>query len=243
VTTPPLLRRFLRTAGVQWILSGLGAGYLVFVRWTSRVERPEPPPGGQFVLAMWHGRLLMLHHIRLGGLPLVALISGHRDGQVIRKIARFGHIRSTTGSTSRGSHRAVRELIRFARAGHSLFITPDGPRGPRMQAQRGVVEVARLTGLPILPVSASATRAGVRPSWDRFLIPYPFSRIVVRWGEPMSVPRDSNIDEVLARVEAALNALQESADEACGRGGSEALGTSPGHAPLAVVPSRQDRGC
>ena len=217
MATPQFFKRLLRTAWVQWTLSGAIAGYVNFVRWTSRVERPQPPPGGPFVLATWHGRLLLLPDLRHGERPLIALISANRDGQLISKIARFFGIRSIIGSSSQGASKAIRELIGVARDGHSLYITPDGPRGPRMKAQRGVVEIARFTGLPVLPASASATKASERPSWDRFLIPYPFGRIVIRWGEPIHVDRNSNAEAVLAEIEGALTAVQQQADEDSGR--------------------------
>jgi lysophospholipid acyltransferase (LPLAT)-like uncharacterized protein len=86
-----------------------------------------------------------------------------------------------------------------------------------MKAQRGVVELARLTGLPILPAAASTNRGGERNTWDRILVPYPFARTVVRWGEPIRVGKNSNLDNVRARVEAALTELQSRADQDCGR--------------------------
>ncbi len=150
---------------------------------------------------------------------MVTLISGHRDGQIISKIAllgSFGQIRTVTGSSSRGGTKAVRDLLQSARAGRTLFITPDGPRGPNMRAQRGVVEIARLTGLPILPASVSAAPCKQLRTWDRFLIPYPFSRVAVRWAEPIRISRDTNVVTALAQLEAALTHSQNLADQACG---------------------------
>lgn len=184
---------------------------------TGRLDRPEPPTGGPFILATWHSRLFLLSYLRLGDRPLIALISGHRDGQLISKIARMFNIHTVVGSSTRGGSRAIRDLIRLSRAGHHLYITPDGPRGPAMVAQSGIVEIARLTGLPILPASASTSSGAERDSWDRILVPYPFGRTVVRWGEPIHVGRKSNVEAVRAKVEAALTDLQQRADRACGR--------------------------
>lgn len=241
MATPQIVKRFLRTSGFQWAISGFAAAYITFVRWTARVERPQPPSGGPFLLAMWHGRLLMVDYLRPSGRSLIALISGHRDGQIISKIALVGSggaIRTVTGSSSGGTTKAIRELLKFARSGHSLFITPDGPRGPNMRAHRGVVEIARITGLPILPASVSAGRGAQQRSWDRFLIPFPFARIVVRWGEPVHVGRDANIDAVVAQVEAALTAAQQSADKACGRQSGLGEIELPVNAGLRTVPVR-----
>jgi lysophospholipid acyltransferase (LPLAT)-like uncharacterized protein len=187
------------------------------VRVTGRLDRPEPPPGGPFILATWHSRLFLLSYLRIGKRPLIALISGHRDGQLISKIARMFGIHTVVGSSTRGGSKAIRDLIRLSRDGHNLYITPDGPRGPAMVAQSGIVEIARLTGLPILPASASTSSGGERDTWDRILVPYPFGRTVVRWGEPIRVNGDSSVETVRARLEAALIDLQQQADRACAR--------------------------
>jgi lysophospholipid acyltransferase (LPLAT)-like uncharacterized protein len=86
-----------------------------------------------------------------------------------------------------------------------------------MKVQRGIVEIARLTGLPILPAAASTSRGGERNTWDRLLVPYPFGRTVVRWGEPIHIDDNSDVETVCAKVEAALTDLQQRTDRACGR--------------------------
>ena len=241
MAAPQIIKRLLKSSPVLWTASALGASVLRFAGMTARSDRPEPPPGGPFILAMWHSRILMLDNLRPNGRDLVALISEHRDGQLISRIAMLGSrgkIRTVVGSTSRGSAKAICELLRYARSGHTLFITPDGPRGPNMRAQRGVVELARLTGLPILPASVSARWRARTNSWDRMMVPYPFSRTVVRWGEPISVDRDTDEDAALAQVEAALNLCQRAADEACGHGEEDAAGMALG---AAMQPARGQR--
>lgn len=217
MATPRRLKQVLRSHAVQWSVGLLAASYMRVVRATNRLDRPQPPSGGPFILATWHSQLFLLSYLRLGERPLIALISGHRDGQLISKIARMFGIYTVVGSTTRGGSKAIRELVRLSREGHSIYITPDGPRGPAMKAQRGVVELARLTGLPILPAAASTSRGGERNTWDRILVPYPFGRTVVRWGEAIRVTKNSNLDNVRAKLEAALTELQTRADRACGR--------------------------
>jgi lysophospholipid acyltransferase (LPLAT)-like uncharacterized protein len=102
MATPRFLKRMITSQPVQWIGSALGAGYVILVRWTSRIDLPPPPTHEVFILAMWHGRLSMVHLLRFGGRPLVALISGHRDGQLISKCAWYFGIWTVTGSSSRG---------------------------------------------------------------------------------------------------------------------------------------------
>jgi lysophospholipid acyltransferase (LPLAT)-like uncharacterized protein len=217
MATPQILKRIVSSQPVQWMISAVGAAYVLVIKWTGRTDRPPPPPGGPFIVAMWHGRLALLHHLRHGGKPLVALISSHRDGQLISKCAWWFDMATVTGSTSRGGMRAVRELIRLGKAGHSLFITPDGPRGPRMQVNEGIIDIARLTGLPILPASISVSRGRFLRSWDRFLVPMPFARTAIRWGEVIHVARHADAAEVSARLAAALTAAQEAADRAVDR--------------------------
>jgi lysophospholipid acyltransferase (LPLAT)-like uncharacterized protein len=217
MATPPLLKRIMASQPVQWIGSALGAGYVVLVRCTSRIDLPPPPMQGAAIVAMWHGRIAMLHLLRFGERPLVALISGHRDGQIISKCAWYFDIGTVTGSSTRGGIAAARQLIRLAREGHSLFITPDGPRGPRMRVNDGVLDLSLLTGLPILPVSIGTSGGKKLNSWDGFLVPQPFSRIAVRWGKPLRLDRGDDRASARADLEAALNALQQSADDAVGR--------------------------
>lgn len=130
--------------------------------------------GRHIILAFWHAQQLM---IPLGyrGTGSHVLISQHRDGEIIaRIIARFGH-QSVRGSSTRGGARAMRELIRLGRSGVDLVVTPDGPKGPREVAKVGVVQLAKATGLPIIPVAFSCSKknssqAGIG-SWSRIHSP------------------------------------------------------------------------
>jgi lysophospholipid acyltransferase (LPLAT)-like uncharacterized protein len=221
MATPRLLKRLLSSEAVQWSISALGAGYVMLVRWTSRIDRPPPPSGGPFIIALWHGRLSMVHQLRFGKHALVALISGHRDGQLISKCAWHYDIRSVIGSTNHGGAAAVRQMIALADEGHNLFITPDGPRGPRMHVNMGIIKLARLSRLPILPAAIGMSGGKELHTWDRFLVPSLFSRIAIRWGVPLKVTRDGNAADDAARLEAALTILQCAADRAVGATGTE----------------------
>jgi len=217
MATPALVKRVLRTDFVQWIASGGIALYFKLVQWTARLDKPPFPIAEPYILALWHGRLIMLPMFRNGDKPLIALISSHRDGRVISKTASLFGIETATGSTSRGGMRAVRELIRFARDGHSLFVTPDGPRGPRMHSSEGILDLARLTGLPILPAAMSARRGINLKSWDRFLLPGFFTTVVIRWGRPITMGADDDKADVIAKLDAALIGVQNEADALTGR--------------------------
>ncbi|MGE5477034.1 MAG: lysophospholipid acyltransferase family protein [Bacteroidales bacterium] len=161
--------------------------------------------GKPFILAFWHGRLLMMMKIWRGGMPIHMLISGHRDGKLIaRTSAHFG-IDSIEGSSSRGGAQALRTIIRTLKGGNCIGITPDGPRGPRMHASAGMVNIARMSGCPIIPACYSSTSRRLLKSWDRFAITFPFSRGVFLWGEPIEVPKE--LDE--AGLEAMRLKVQE----------------------------------
>ncbi len=154
----------------------------------------------------------MLHQLRFGDRALIALISGHRDGRLVSKCAWHYNIGTVMGSTGRSGIVAVRQLIRWARQGHSLVITPDGPRGPRLRVKEGIIDIARLSKLPILPVAIGVSKGRELKSWDRFVVPSLFSRIDIRWGTPLHVARDGQAAGDAARLEQALTRLQRAAD-------------------------------
>jgi len=113
--------------------------------------------GRPVIIAFWHGRQIMMP-LCYGGSRLSILISQHRDGELIHRIVRRFGFDTVRGSTTRGGARALRQMARMGRAGADLAVTPDGPKGPRCIAQAGVVELAKLTGLPIVPLTFSASK-------------------------------------------------------------------------------------
>jgi lysophospholipid acyltransferase (LPLAT)-like uncharacterized protein len=149
-------------------------------------RRGEPAIG-----AFWHGRLLMMPAGYRGN-KLTILISLHQDGELISRTANYFGFKSIRGSTTRGGFSAMREMLKASREGYDIAITPDGPRGPRYHVQNGIIELARRTGMAIIPLTFSSSRKKLFRSWDRFLFPYPFSRGVFIWGEPVFVPRQMN---------------------------------------------------
>ncbi len=124
--------------------------------------------GKRVILAFWHAQQLMMP-LAFPGLEAHVLISQHRDGELIRRIvARFG-LEAVRGSSTRGGAEAFRKLIRLGRSGYNLVLTPDGPKGPRQIAKVGVVQLARATGLPIVPMAFGCSkknflRAGIASS-------------------------------------------------------------------------------
>lgn len=113
--------------------------------------------GRNVIVAFWHGRQLMLP-LAYKGRGIAILISEHRDGELIARILHAFGLGAVRGSTTRGGARALRQMVRLGRGGTDLAVTPDGPRGPRCIAQAGTVELAKLTGLPIVPLTFAASK-------------------------------------------------------------------------------------
>jgi lysophospholipid acyltransferase (LPLAT)-like uncharacterized protein len=106
-------------------------------------------------------------------------------------------------------------MVRAIQNGSDIAVAPDGPRGPRYRVQIGIIELAKLTGRPIVPVSFNASRRKIFKTWDHFLLPYPFSKGVFIWGEPIAVDPNGDrvhLEERRALLEKSLNELTERAD-------------------------------
>jgi lysophospholipid acyltransferase (LPLAT)-like uncharacterized protein len=150
----------------------------------------------RFIAAFWHSRILMFSYLYKGWNAAI-LVSRSKDGEFIaRLIQKQGH-EPIRGSSSRGGLRALSTLIRnLKEKDRTAVIIPDGPQGPRFKVQPGVIMLAKKTGYPIIPVSYSAEKAKIFSSWDRFVLPYPFTRCRVIFGEPVYVPQkaDRRID-------------------------------------------------
>ena len=200
-------------------------GIALSVRWQEEGDagvRALIEAGQPFLLAFWHGRGVMVAQAywRVGGRRIKILISEHRDGELIAATMAHWGYGAVRGSTKRGAVRGARGMLRAAHAGYDLAISPDGPRGPREVLQEGVVELARMSGLPIVPVTYSARWAKCFASWDGFLLPLPGARVVVLWGEPVRIPRDADTDTLIASqraLEATMIGLRQRADARVGR--------------------------
>lgn len=197
-----------------WILRLLA---LTIRREVRYADRPEQywRRGEYVIAAFWHQRLLMMPFLPCRG-KAAMMISRHRDGEFIARTVKMFGIESVRGSTTRGGTQALRGMLRFFKSGGNLGITPDGPQGPRHAVQRGVVELASLTSAPILPVAYAASRKKVFNSWDRFILPLPFSRVVYFFGEPVCIPRDLSreaLEEKRLLLENRLRRITAEADE------------------------------
>jgi lysophospholipid acyltransferase (LPLAT)-like uncharacterized protein len=144
------------------------------------------------------------------------LVSKSKDGEIMTQVLkRQGH-ETVRGSTSRHGVQAMAKLIKALKADiRPGVVVPDGPRGPRFRVQPGVITLAQKTGYPIVPISYSANKLKVFASWDRFILPYPFSKGRVIYGTPISVPSelDGKTRELYrAKLEDELNLITRTVD-------------------------------
>jgi hypothetical protein len=159
--------------------------------------------GEAVIFACWHDQLLLLP-MGYAGSGGQILISRSRDGELIaRTVQHLGH-HAVRGSSSRGGSAAFKQLLRLAKQPYDLCITPDGPRGPRHQIKDGVVQLARLSGRAVVPMALVSSRGHRFKSWDKFLLPYPFSRLVYSYGEPLYCERDEDPAQFKHKLQQAM---------------------------------------
>jgi hypothetical protein len=183
------------------------------IRW-ELIDPEEAAGDQQAIFAFWHGRMLMLptyysaHRRR----PLYMLISQHGDGRLIALAVKLLGIRSVAGSSSRRGVAATLELMRRLEDGAAIGITPDGPKGPRHVCKKGVATLAQQAGIPVRPITYSVREHWVIPSWDRMIVPRPFSRGVVIVGESIKVDSGMDRNEARVLIQESLRQITERAD-------------------------------
>jgi len=225
---------------IAWYARLCGAS----TRWTEidrRVIEDVWAKGGPVIVAFWHNRLLL---VRRGWPPWLApqklhvLTSNSRDGDVIAQACRTVGFEPVRGSSakagkSKGAMAAFREMLAHLNKGQAVGVTPDGPRGPRLIAQAGAIQLAKRTGAPIVVFAWSQARRWVaHKSWDHHVIPAPFGRGVFIWGGPIYVSRDADdaaLETARLNLETLLNRITDDADA---RAGVPPIPPAPPSSPL-----------
>lgn len=207
---PALIRSL--SAVTAWVARGWIGTLDVAVDDHQSGPQPFDPRVQRCIYAYWHET--MLFSIWFRHVPAHILISQHADGELIAQVAqRFG-VGVVRGSSRRRGSAALLEMLRLDGGSH-LVVTPDGPSGPRREVKPGVVFLASQLGLPIVPVGVGFTRAWRAPSWDRFVVPWPFSGVRCVAGPLIHVPKqiDTNQREDYRRlVEQRLLAVTDMAE-------------------------------
>src|SRR5271166_459332 len=206
----------------------LAAGHIRTVHTTSNIIR-EPADTDSYleklnpmIVAMWHGQFLLLPLIKPKTVPVHNMVAKHTDGEMIgRTLLHFdmGLIRGAGAGDSgkdRGGAGALRAALKAIRSNVTVAMTADIPPGPARVAGIGIVTLARMSGRPVLPLAIAAGRFVTLPTWSRFTIFLPFSKLAMVAGEPIAVPRDADEDTMelyRQKVEAAMNAVTARAYE------------------------------
>jgi lysophospholipid acyltransferase (LPLAT)-like uncharacterized protein len=186
-------------------------------RWVNRSEFFNGEPPGPAIYCVWHNRLALSvpayrayvqARVRTAG--LAGIVSASKDGGFLVGILECFRVQPVRGSSSRRGPQALLELTTWAKRGYDLAITPDGPRGPCYVVQDGVMSLAQLTGLPIIPFTYNLDWKIRVKSWDRFQIPLPFSRCEMNFDNPIRVPReatDAERNALRQRLESSLRSM------------------------------------
>jgi len=185
-------------------------------QWTDRSGYFDNGSAGPAIYCAWHNRLALCMVPYYGYIKkrnqtpgMAALVSASKDGGSLASILECFGVQPVRGSSSRRGPQALLELTGWAERGYDLAITPDGPRGPRCVVQEGIMGLAQVTGLPIIPVGYHLSWKIRAKSWDRFQIPLPFSRCEVGFGKPVRVPREASDSEREALRQQLQRTLQE----------------------------------
>jgi hypothetical protein len=189
----------------QWIAAWLIVALIRLVtatlrfRWQDDSDFLSLDGNSAAIYAVWHNRLALSMPAYYGYIRkfhrtagLAALVSASKDGAFLAAILHCFKVEPVRGSSSRRGPQALLELTTWAERGFDLAITPDGPRGPCYHVQEGVMSLAQVTGLPIIPFACFSRWKLRVNSWDRFQIPLPFSCCEMKLGKPVRVPREAS---------------------------------------------------
>jgi lysophospholipid acyltransferase (LPLAT)-like uncharacterized protein len=205
---------------VRWS-SRFGAAFIQAIARTWRFRavnegayRASHAGGKAIVMTLWHGEMLPLLYYHRNR-QIAVMVSEHGDGEIIARILSAFGFRLVRGSTSRGAARALIAVDRELEAGFDVGITPDGPRGPLHSVAPGALVAAHRAGVQIVPLAASASAFWQLGSWDGFMIPKPFARVTIAYGDPLTVEAPSSREagektELLASAMAVAHARLES---------------------------------
>jgi len=199
------------------VLSGIAFFVLRLIGMTLRVKTKGAEKFencGSLIFCGFHGRsFVFANYFRKRGYWVI--ISQSRDGELQNRVFSKLGFQVIRGSTGRGGVRAAVEAIRALKGGSIMAMTPDGPRGPSGVVQGGVMLMAHKSGAALVPVGISAYPRYLARSWDRYLVPFPFARAAVIFGDPVVVPASSTpeeVEEIRVRFEQTLHEIEREAE-------------------------------
>lgn len=216
-----LKRNLLNNKAFTWLLGFLLNAYGQIFLITSRLRIEVDPEVVRLVheqrvpviYALWHCHVFFVPLFRrFERRPVSVLLSAHRDAQIVGVAARLRGIRLVFGSSTRGGARAYLQLLAVLQGGQSVVMTPDGPKGPAERVKSGVIHLAQQSGFAIVPVSLAASRLYRFRSWDRSVVPLPFSKAVFELGAPIYCAAEAELEPLQHQLKQAIDATVASAE-------------------------------
>ena len=167
------------------------------------------------IYAFWHGRMTLMFFMRPKNKKTNIFISEHADGKIIGNVSRLFNVNIIWGSSNKNTMQAIKKIFSVLKEKECLAITPDGPRGPAFEINSNIVKISSKYSLHIIPWTSGASKKKVFSSWDKFILPLPFGKLVFVYGNPIKVPpnvTDSQIKKISSALKRELNAICEKAD-------------------------------
>lgn len=189
------MKRFLRSILYRHVIpcGGLLLVKLLSATYRIRICHPENEQKAldrhqSLIYASWHQRFFPGITLFSSRKPIAIMISQSRDGEMIARAVDLLGWHPVRGSSTRGGAAALRQLKALARREYKIGHIVDGPTGPFGRVKPGLLRIAQAAGKPIVPTIVSAQKKWIFNSWDRFMVPKPFSRILIRFGDAIDVP-------------------------------------------------------
>ena len=176
---------------------------------------------GRVIVAVWHQRFLpaLAYVTKFRNFEPIVMISQSKDGELAARLAQRLGLVPVRGSSTRGGETALAAILKALKKNPAVIHIVDGPQGPKGIVKPGLISMAQMSGAVILPVFVSANRAWIMGSWDRFLVPKPFSKVTIEWGPPLVVPQDldpAQNEEFRSEIEQRLSEGYAQADLSSG---------------------------
>ena len=171
---------------------------------------------GKAILTLWHSHLFYLTYHFREMRDLYIMVSPSKDGDLIANVGKYLGYKVVRASSFKKTVPGTRECLKFLKKDFKIGLIADGSRGPRHQAQPGSVQLSRITGAPVYTLTWDATLKYEFSSWDRFILPLPFSKVTLNFGPPIIVPSDAD-KETIRQKQDELTALLNQITEECGR--------------------------
>jgi len=209
-------------SGFKWNLIGLLGKLLIDlifitirIKIIGRENVEEIFKTKKYLFSLWHSRILPLAYAHKG-IGSAVMVSRSKDGELIAQVIhRQGHF-SLRGSSKKSGKKTLNELYKeIVKNNRPGTLTPDGPQGPPFIVKPGIINLASLTGYPIIPVSASARKIKVFGSWDGFILPWPFTECIIKYGRPLKIPeieKQEILEEYRQELENEMNKITRELD-------------------------------